>query len=66
MPAGEIPLFIGASGFPYSYAPISNGVRNGTYRAARGKPLREQLEIIGVLDEFDGETTPAQLPYSLG
>lgn len=58
--------FVGASGFFFSLRAIGNMIENGTYREARGLPLRRQLAIVGLIDEFDGGTTPQQLPVSLG
>jgi hypothetical protein len=55
--------FRDATGRRYPYADIADRIRKQAPHTL-GKHISEQLEAIGLLDEFRNGTTPCGLPYS--
>lgn len=55
--------FRGKSGNLYYYGWLSDEI-DDRFPQLRGKHIREQVEALGLLDEFDGGESPCSLPYS--
>ncbi len=57
------PYFTGASGGKHYYAALAELIGE-RHPELRGKHIFQQLETLGLLDEFRRGTTPYGLPFS--
>ena len=55
--------FIGTSGKRYAFADLADRIRAQAPETL-GKHIRIQLATLGLLEEFEGGTTPCGLPFT--